>query len=172
MLALLPPLFRQGSPSDSLLDDWAGPGSPPLERYDVLRDEIITAEDYKRMDRGTATQGTQWTCGYTGHVPFLRSTFATRTVVAAKKLKPDLGQIIAENDSRPQSPESPVRHQSPQSRPGTQHSTRSVLSSTGPRVESVCGGQRRLVASATLKYPGNGFCGTLLPSRRTDRVSR
>ena len=110
-------------------------------------------------------QGVDWTCGYTGHIPRLRDTFAKRNVVAA--------QLLKGSDAGPGSPGSPDSRPGSPERPMTQGSSRSgIFTGEVPRVEDVCGGQRRLVASPFLQYPGNGFCGTLLPARRVDRVSR
>jgi hypothetical protein len=128
-----------------------------------LREKI--ARDTQDLDR--REQSNRWTCGYTGHVPRLRDTFAVGNVVAAKTIRPkeedpwsfDGG---AELLSRPST--SPQRLPTASSRPGT--------SSGFARVEGVCGGQRRLVASPFLNYPGNGFCGTVLPKKRTDRMTR
>ena len=126
------------------------------------RESQIVNQDLDRRE-----QSNRWTCGYTGHVPRLRDTFAVRNVVAAKTIRPkeedpwsfDGG---AELLSRPST--SPQRLPTASSRPGT--------SSGFARVEGVCGGQRRLVASPFLNYPGNGFCGTVLPKKRTDRMTR
>lgn len=126
------------------------------------RESQIVNQDLDRRE-----QSNRWTCGYTGHVPRLRDTFAVRNVVAAKTIRPkeedpwsfDGG---AELLSRPST--SPQRLPTASSRPGT--------SSGFARVEAVCGGQRRLVASPSLNYPGNGFCGTVLPKKRTDRMTR
>ena len=49
-----------------------------------LREKI--ARDTQDLDR--REQSNRWTCGYTGHVPRLRDTFAVGNVVAAKTIRP------------------------------------------------------------------------------------
>ena len=137
---------------------------------------MLTDADFELMDRSKAQDTAQFCAGYTGHVPRLRATFGTRIIVAAKNLKPDAEDLATPVFS---GVASPARSVSPPSRPMTQASrmsqmsTRSLRLSTadGPRVEAVCGGQRRLVQNPQLKYRGTGFCGTLMPDRRTDRFS-
>jgi hypothetical protein len=129
------------------------------------RESQLANGDLDRQERGN-----RWTSGYTGHVPRLRDTFAVRNVVAAKTIRPleeepwDLeGSMEMDSLGRPStSPQRPMTHSS--SRPGT--------ASGMARVEAVCGGQRRLVTSPALLYPGNGFCGTVLPKKRVDRMTR
>ena len=128
------------------------------------RESMMSKTDLDRLERGT-----EWTSGYTGHVPRLRDTFAMRNVVAAQFLKPDASVL---EDLLPNMHESLPMTTGSSSRLTTAGSSRSGVGVAGPRVEGVCGGQRRLVVSPTQKYPGNGFCGTVLPSRRTDRISR
>jgi len=130
----------------------------PLSRNATCGESMQRQKDLERPETAS-----DWTCGYTGHVPRLRDTFAVRNVFAASFLKADEAMTESAGTSA--------------SRPRTTASTpssRSGMSSVGggPRVEGVVGGQRRLLTSPTLKYPGNGFCGTLLPARRTDRVSQ
>ena len=139
-----------------------------LRRPDVLpkaNKSQAAARQAASMSEADFERGVEWTSGYTGHVPRLRDTFAKRNVVAAQLLKGSDG-ALGSPESRPTSPDSPQR-------PMTQGSSRSgIFTGEVPRVEDVCGGQRRLVASPFLQYPGNGFCGTVLPTRRIDRVSR
>ncbi len=125
---------------------------------DTWREKMVAKEDLDRLERDV-----QWTCGYTGHIPRLRDTFAVRNVVAAKFVKAD-----AQDDPFLVASGQNLQLGSPISRTPSRVGT----PGGGPRVEGVCGGQRRLVTPPMTKYPGNGFCGTVLPARRIDRASQ